>query len=513
MFAPTGGLGSAVYGKISGGFAGLTEIRTYNNRLQLTGISASSSAGTALNITHSYTSASHTADNGEIVSIVNNADTGRTQNLTHDDLGRISAASSQATSGADCWGQSFTIDAVANITNIAITQCSANALSAAVNSNNQLTTGYTYDAAGNMTNDDSYAYNYNAENEITSAGGVTYTYDGNRMRVKKSSGTLYWRGLDGSTIAETNLSGTTTNEYVFFGGRRAVQRDSTGNNYYHQADQLGTTRSVTKVTSSGSASVCYDADFTPFGSEMTHTSSCTPNYKFTGYERDSETGLDYALDRYYNSRIGRFMNPDPVGLASVDFNSPQSLNRYAYVLNNPLAMIDPSGDDATYPCSDPINAPTQCNIPPYFDASFMGVPSSAPIGMVNVGLQNGFGEFGNPPGIYVAGHEMATLPSWYLAEAYPIRCADSQCSNVPPVLLALVKVLQTAQGKVYYLNIGGTTLPPLPANVPVPSWVGQVAGKCTRAANAIQAYVNQNPQSSVPGGLLLALQACSQPPQ
>jgi hypothetical protein len=64
-------------------------------------------------------------------------------------------------------------------------------------------------------------------------------------------------------------------------------------------------RSITKVTSSGSASLCYDADFTPFGAEMAHTGICAPNYKFTGYERDSESGLDYAFNRYYNSRVGR----------------------------------------------------------------------------------------------------------------------------------------------------------------------------------------------------------------
>jgi RHS repeat-associated protein len=199
-----------------------------------------------------------------------------------------------------------------------------------------------------MTNDGSYAYTYSAENEILSGGGVTYTYDGNWMRVKKSSGTLYWRDIAGNTIEETNLSGTRLNQYVFFGGRRAVQRDSGGSYYYFQTDQIGSTRSITKVTSSGSASICYDADFTPFGSEMMHTTTCAPSYKFTGYERDSETGLDYAFNRYYNSRIGRFMSSDPLGPAASNYANPQSLNRYAYVLNNPMSFIDPRGLDCVY---------------------------------------------------------------------------------------------------------------------------------------------------------------------
>jgi RHS repeat-associated protein len=294
-------------------------------------------------------------------------DNGRTQSYTYDDLSRVLTASSQATSGSDCWGQSFTIDAVANLTGIATTQCSATPFSAAVNGNNQFTTGYTYDAAGNLTNDGLYAYTYNAENEITTANGVSYTYDGNRMRVKKSSGTLYWRDTQGSTIAETNLSGTNVNEYVFFAGRRAVQRDASGNLYYYQADHGRSARSITKVPASGSASICYDADFTPYGAEMGHTSTCAPNYKFTGYEHDSETGLDYAMNRFYNSRMGRFMSPDPIGLTSANFNAPQSLNRYAYVLNNPLSAIDPSGltcvwDDGSYDAFDDqsTGSPTSC---------------------------------------------------------------------------------------------------------------------------------------------------------
>jgi RHS repeat-associated protein len=66
----------------------------------------------------------------------------------------------------------------------------------------------------------------------------------------------------------------------------------------------------------------------------------TTNYKFTGYERDAETGLDYAFARYYSSRLGRFMSTDPL---AGDLTDPQSLNRYAYVYNNPSNNADPSG--------------------------------------------------------------------------------------------------------------------------------------------------------------------------
>ena len=64
--------------------------------------------------------------------------------------------------------------------------------------------------------------------------------------------------------------------------------------------------------------------------------------KFTAYERDNESGLDYAQARYYSSTQGRFTSPDPL-LASGNPKLPQSWNRYAYSVNNPLVNVDPSG--------------------------------------------------------------------------------------------------------------------------------------------------------------------------
>jgi len=57
---------------------------------------------------------------------------------------------------------------------------------------------------------------------------------------------------------------------------------------------------------------------------------------YTGKERDTESGNDYFGARYYASSMGRWMSPDPSGLYYADPTNPQSLNLYAYVLNNPL---------------------------------------------------------------------------------------------------------------------------------------------------------------------------------
>lgn len=68
--------------------------------------------------------------------------------------------------------------------------------------------------------------------------------------------------------------------------------------------------------------------------------------RFTGKERDSESGNDYFGARYYASSMGRFLSPDPAGVGYADPTNPQSLNLYSYVYNNPLINIDPSGLDA-----------------------------------------------------------------------------------------------------------------------------------------------------------------------
>ena len=215
--------------------------------------------------------------------------------------------------------------------------------------------GYTFDVAGNpidFPGTGGATYGYNAAYEMTSSSAsVTYVYDGNGNRVEKSGGTIYWYGVGGEVLDETDLGGNLQNEYVYFGGKRVARRDSSGNIYYYFADDLGTTRGLAEVPSGQSnASLCYDSDFYPFGGERTPiANSCTTaqHYKFTGKERDQESGNDYFGARYYSSNDARFMSPDwsakvePVPYAKLD--DPQSLNLYDYMLNNPLGGVDADG--------------------------------------------------------------------------------------------------------------------------------------------------------------------------
>jgi RHS repeat-associated protein len=75
---------------------------------------------------------------------------------------------------------------------------------------------------------------------------------------------------------------------------------------------------------------------------------CCPWSRFTGKERDTESGNDYFEARYYASSTGRMISPDPSGLYYADPSNPQSLNLYSYVLNNPLTYTDPSGEECVW---------------------------------------------------------------------------------------------------------------------------------------------------------------------
>jgi RHS repeat-associated protein len=66
--------------------------------------------------------------------------------------------------------------------------------------------------------------------------------------------------------------------------------------------------------------------------------------KFTGYERDNESSLDFAQARYYKSAHGRFTSVDPIYITKERLVDPQGIYLYSYVRNNPLAYIDPTGE-------------------------------------------------------------------------------------------------------------------------------------------------------------------------
>src|ERR1700759_3205682 len=107
--------------------------------------------------------------------------------------------------------------------------------------------------------------------------------------------------------------------------------------YWQHSDWLGSVR----LESSSNRMTFGDQAYAPFG-ESYAALGAAPN-TFTAQTQDMTTGLTDFLFRQYSPAEGRWLVPDPAGMAAVDITNPQTWNRYAYVMNNPLGNIDPLG--------------------------------------------------------------------------------------------------------------------------------------------------------------------------
>jgi RHS repeat-associated protein len=183
---------------------------------------------------------------------------------------------------------------------------------------------------------------------LSATAGWTYVYDGDGHRVKKfsgSTGTLYWPDLNGNNLNESSLGATNLHEYVYFAGKRIARIDvpTPLTVKYYFSDHLGSASVITDA----SGTIVDESDYYPYGGEIAITDSDPNTYKFTGKERDAESGLDEFGARYYTSAVGRFMIPDwaekPTTVPYASFGNPQSLNLYSYVNNNPTTTRDPDG--------------------------------------------------------------------------------------------------------------------------------------------------------------------------
>jgi RHS repeat-associated protein len=201
-------------------------------------------------------------------------------------------------------------------------------------------------------------------------------------------------------VAETDLAGNTKSEYVFFDGERIARRDGVngaGGVFYYFSDHLKTASVVTDSL----GNIKSESDFYPWGGELQFTNNDSNHYKFTGKERDSETGLDYFGARYFSNGLGRFLVPDwvgkPITVPYANFGNPQSLNLYSYVVNNPMTLNDPDGHEAgyTYNHDGTMTAPTEATTDgrPIRDTVALGIGTAASLAAPGSGtlIRNLFG--------------------------------------------------------------------------------------------------------------------------
>lgn len=330
---------------------------SYNNLLQVTGMTAQAGAAALMNMTYTYPA---NQNNGRIAGS-NDGVTGENVTYTYDALNRLTGASA-----GSLWAETYSYDGFGNLTAKNATQQPAPVLGAVYDANNHLL-GMTYDANGNQLWDSlqhATALGWNVENKLVTEtsqawpGAETwYSYDPWGRRVMKDvnpdpngenggpgytggAWEFYFYGVRGEKLVTAVLSYNSSGNlnwapsnytYNVYFGRKLIS----ANGSYVVTDRLGSVRARDNV-STGWAPVSYF----PYGEERTSTADDAD--KFATYFRDGP-GQDYAGQRYYNNGTGRFLSVDPAGIKAANPANPASWNRYGYVLGDPVNRLDPSG--------------------------------------------------------------------------------------------------------------------------------------------------------------------------
>ena len=271
-----------------------------------------------------------------------NSQNQQTCNYGYDDLARLASANC-----APKWNQSFAADPFGNLTK---TGLGGGAISfqptynAATNRVSQVGSSVPgYDADGNLTSDSVHSYSWDSDGNSITIDSVGLTFDALDRVVEQKSGTIYTQIvysalgnklalMKGQTLAEA---------FVPLSGGATAVYNSSGLAYYRHADWLGSSR----FASTSTRTLYYDGAYAPYGENYAETGTADRN--FTGQNQDTISSGPYPLydflRREHHPTWGRWVSPDPAGLAAADPANPQSWNRYAYVLNNPCALVDPFG--------------------------------------------------------------------------------------------------------------------------------------------------------------------------
>lgn len=260
--------------------------------------------------------------------------------FTYDDLGRIGGKDGNGYS-VDCgskWQQLFTYDAFGNIVKSGTSSFMANY----PYPNNHFTisgANVQYDANGNLLTDNLNTYTWDPNwGNMTAVNGNTATYDAFGQVVEQKTGSSY-RQIIYSPIGKTALmSGSSLIEaFASLPGGGTAIYNSSGLAYYRHSDWLGSSR----LTSTSSRGIYSDSSYAPFGEQYAVVGSSDSS--FTGQNSDTVPSLYDFLYRRLSPSQGRWISPDPSGGSAVDITNPQSFNRYSYVQNTPLSLIDPLG--------------------------------------------------------------------------------------------------------------------------------------------------------------------------
>ncbi|HRH40131.1 MAG TPA: RHS repeat-associated core domain-containing protein [Pyrinomonadaceae bacterium] len=340
---------------------GLWETAQLNSRLQVTqlGLGTSPTDTSIWKLNYDFGNANNNDGNIKGQTLATPGGT-FVQTYQYDSLDRLKQA--QETSGGNqTWVQNFSYDRYGNRIGQNQTingQTTVGTPTVDVNTNRfNAGQGYLYDFAGNVIQDpQNKQYIFNGDNkqvEVKDSSNQIigqYFYDGDGKRIKK-------------------ITNTETTIFVYSGGKLVAEytannaTPTTPTTQYLGTDMLESPRIITDQN----ANIVSRRDFMPFGEDIpnfgarTQANGYKPDnmrQKFTGYQKDNETGLDFAEARYYNDSVGRFTAVDPL-LASGKSVNPQTFNRYVYSMNRPLTHTDPTGMQSGKVKEDVIKVETQ----------------------------------------------------------------------------------------------------------------------------------------------------------
>jgi RHS repeat-associated protein len=214
-----------------------------------------------------------------------------------------------------------------------------------------------------VTSDGFHTYQYDGENRLVGLDGTdVYAYDYQNRRIKKTVGStnLHYIWDGNQVLAEHNsTNGGQVVDYVYAGTKLVGEGPGNllnGNGSFTFAMKDGL--SVRHLLAKSGSNLGVQSHL-PFGEEFVEVGT-QEKHHFTTYESDPESGTDYAENRQYAQGMGRFMRVDPVSGTAAN---PQSWDRYAYTMGDPVNSTDPTGlclcplFDGHCFCPDPPSGP------------------------------------------------------------------------------------------------------------------------------------------------------------
>ncbi len=336
QYHPSGGIKQYVAGN---GYT--NQFQYHPNRYFVTNITDQFGAEEVLDLLYTYDPAGN-------VDTITDARPGMSQEFTYDSLDRLEQAGGPwgvAEYGYDGQGNR-TSQTIGNAFTTYTYSGATNRLTRASGANPDT---FTYDGNGNLRTTARGTFVYSPENLVTSStiSGVaaSYRYDGNNLRKSKASGgrtVHFFHAPEEQLLSEFESSGAMVRaplrDYIHAGNRLIASVKYSGAGpataqkveYYH-LDALGSVRAVTDA----SGAIVVRHDYEPYGVEWNQPQSADSR-RFTGKERDPESGLDYFGARYYSAPVARFTSVDPDYTWSESLADPERWNRYSYARNNPL---------------------------------------------------------------------------------------------------------------------------------------------------------------------------------